>query len=92
MKDLERAIDEVGGKSKLARAVGVTKQAISKWVRQRSIPVERVISVSRATGWQVTPHQLRPDIYPNATDGLPSDDSQDNTRPRQVAESSPNEE
>ncbi|MBL2607392.1 Cro/Cl family transcriptional regulator, partial [Klebsiella pneumoniae] len=23
--------------------------------------------------WQVTPHELRPDLYPNPTDGLPKD-------------------
>ncbi|EBE6237586.1 helix-turn-helix domain-containing protein [Salmonella enterica] len=26
---------------------------------------------SECTGWRVTPHDLRPDIYPNPTDGLP---------------------
>ncbi|MDO9227148.1 MAG: YdaS family helix-turn-helix protein [Pseudomonadota bacterium] len=52
----------------LARMAGVTKQAAGNWDR---IPAARVLSVSRATGWQVTPHALRPDIYPNPTDALP---------------------
>lgn len=52
----------------LARLAGVTKQAVSGW---RRIPADRVLAVSRATKWQVTPHAMRPDIYPNPTDGLP---------------------
>jgi DNA-binding transcriptional regulator YdaS (Cro superfamily) len=44
---------------------------VSQW--DDDLPADRVLSVSRATAWQVTPHQLRPDIYPNPTDGLPPD-------------------
>jgi len=32
-----------------------------------------VIRYSCARDWEVTPHELRPDIYPNPTDGLPAD-------------------
>lgn len=46
----------------------MTKQAAGGWKR---IPADRVLAVARATHWQVTPHALRPDIYPNPTDGLP---------------------
>ena len=57
-----------GNRASLARMAGVSKQAACGWKR---IPADRVLAVSRATDWQVTPHQLRPDIYPNPTDGLP---------------------
>lgn len=34
---------------------------------------ERVLDLSRATGWRVTPHDLRADLYPNAVDALPAE-------------------
>lgn len=37
----------------------------------RNVPPERVIEVCAATSWEVTPHEVRPDIYPNPWDGLP---------------------
>lgn len=56
--------------SALARRIGVEPQAISKWER---VPPARVIAVCEAVDWAVTPHQLRSDIYPNPTDGLPQE-------------------
>lgn len=56
---LERAIDAVGGPTKLAGALGVTKQAISQW---EEVPPRRVLAVERASG--VPRHELRPDLYP----------------------------
>ena len=58
------------GLSLLARAVGVSTQAIRKFERG-ACSAERVIPVAQATGWRVTPHQLRPDLYPNQSDALP---------------------
>jgi len=55
-----------------ARALGVSGEAIRKWVRD-GVPAERVIDVSRATGWKETPHLLRPDLYPNPSDAIPKD-------------------
>lgn len=66
---MSRAIELVGLQA-LAAAVGVTYQAIRKFERE-SLPGERVLAVACATGWRVTPHELRPDLYPNPTDGLP---------------------
>lgn len=42
--------------------------AVSKWAR---VPAERVIPLCAATQWAVTPHQMRPDLYPHPCDGLP---------------------
>ncbi|MDM7114292.1 Rha family transcriptional regulator, partial [Klebsiella pneumoniae] len=33
------------------------------------VPADRVLQIYEVTG--VTPHELRPDLYPNTTDGLP---------------------
>lgn len=47
----------------LAREVGVTYQAVRKWERH-GIPAERVLAVEAATGYRVSRHELRPDLYP----------------------------
>ena len=66
---LQKAFDLAGGKIALAVALGLDRTACYSW---KEVPSERVIAVSEAIGWGVTPHQLRPDLYPNPTDALPS--------------------
>lgn len=46
-----------------AAQLGVTQSALSQWICGR-VPAERVLQVERATGSQVTRHELRPDLYP----------------------------
>ncbi len=58
--------------SEIARELGVSKEAVRKWFASHQIPAERVICVSRLHGWSPSPHDLRPDLYPNPTDALPS--------------------
>ncbi len=50
----------------------ISPQAVSKW-GEKGIPPERVIALSRATGFRVTPHRMRPDIYPSPSDGIPAE-------------------
>ncbi|GKW27810.1 transcriptional regulator [Pectobacterium brasiliense] len=59
-----------GSQSELARRVGKNSQTVSAWFRNEVASAE-VINASRALEWKVTPHELRPDLYPNPTDGLP---------------------
>jgi len=62
---LEKALELCGNsQSELARRVGgtVKQPHVWKWIRAGRVPVERVPAVSRATGGQVLPHQLRPDL------------------------------
>lgn len=66
---LQQAIDLCDGPVALASRLGLHKTVVYKWGDQ--CPAERVLAVSEMTGWKVTPHQLRPDLYPNACDGLP---------------------
>jgi DNA-binding transcriptional regulator YdaS (Cro superfamily) len=56
---VESAKQAVGGGSKLARALGLTRQAIYQW---DSIPPDHVLKVEQVTG--VPRSHLRPDLYP----------------------------
>ena len=55
----------------LAEKLGVSSMTVSHWRHRDNgvAPTNRVIPIFNATG--VTPHELRPDLYPNPTDGLP---------------------
>jgi len=74
---LDIAIQIVGGQSALAAKVGVKQGNVWYWLNRQGgmSPPEKVLAVCEATDWQVTPHELRPDIYPNPTDGLPAEKS-----------------
>ena len=75
MNAMKEAISLVG-LSKLARGLGVSHQAVRKFEASR-VPAERVIEVAMLTGWKVTPHQLRPDLYPLPGDALLLDSNGD---------------
>jgi DNA-binding transcriptional regulator YdaS (Cro superfamily) len=63
---LRRAIAAVGGtQTALARALGLSQAHVWNWLRAGRVPAERVLAIYRATGGEVTPHALRPDIYPD---------------------------
>jgi len=51
--------------------LGIKPMSVSRWKNryQGVVPADRVLQIYAATG--VTPHELRPDLYPNPTDGLP---------------------
>lgn len=56
---LDKAIKAVGKGHELARALGISPQALSQWDR---VPPERVHDVERVSG--VPRSELRPDLYP----------------------------
>lgn len=60
------AAEKVGGVTKLAEKLGISRPAIYQWTR---VPAERVLAIETATGGQVTRHQLRPDLYPQEQQG-----------------------
>lgn len=59
---IEKAIYAAGGRKKLADAVGITRQAVEKWLSGGKIPAERVLLVEKFT--KIHRSDLRPDIYP----------------------------
>lgn len=69
MNKMTRAIEVVGGASKLATVLGVSLQAVCFWRDgKRQMPVQHCSAIERATGGQVTRQDLRPsdwqDIWP----------------------------
>lgn len=68
---LQRAVKIVGGQSALARQLGISQKAVNQMLKRRKVAAERVIQIARAAEYQVTPHQLRADLYPYPTDALP---------------------
>ncbi|EEC7355198.1 transcriptional regulator [Escherichia coli] len=58
--------------AEIGRYMGVTQQTVWQWF-SLGIPPKQVIPLCQLMQWGVTPHELRPDIYPNPTDGLPAE-------------------
>lgn len=70
MNAINKAIELAGSQTALAEKVGCKQQNVSQWTRNRVSP-EFVLGVAKAVDFQVTPHELRPDIYPHPEDGMP---------------------
>lgn len=73
MSALEKAVELAESQARLARRMNVNPQAIHGWRKAGLVPPDRVIGVSRAVEFKVTPHELRPDLYPHPEDGLPAE-------------------
>jgi DNA-binding transcriptional regulator YdaS (Cro superfamily) len=58
---LEKAVKIAGSKSALARGLGITPWALSKWNFDK-IPKERCLAIEQLTESKVKAEQLRPDI------------------------------
>lgn len=54
----------------LAALMNTKQQNVSRWFNSK-FPSSRVFHLCQLMRWEVTPHDIRPDIYPNPTDGLP---------------------
>lgn len=82
---LVKAVKKLGGQVALAEAIcsripgsRVGQGHVWKWLNNCKAPVppaEYVLAISAATEWELRPHDLRPDLYPNPTDALPSEAS-----------------
>ena len=71
MNGLIKAIKTAGNASNLAVMLGIKPMSVSRWKNRYNgnVPADRVLQIYGVTG--VTPHELRPDLYPNPTDGFP---------------------
>jgi len=68
--DIKDVAKKAGGVVALSKALGLSRGAVSQW---QIVPSDRVLAVCTLAGWQVTPHQLRPDLYPHPCDALPDE-------------------
>lgn len=60
---LAQAIRHSGSQSALARQIGVSQNAVSRWVRlKRPVPPKYALAVEKMTG--VSRHDLNPEAYP----------------------------
>jgi len=57
----------------LAAKLDISPQSITQWLKKGKVPFDRVIEVSTAINFKVTPHNLAPKHYPNPTDSIPLD-------------------
>ena len=65
--------EHFGTQAAIAKAAGFDRyQVVQQWDPER-IPAEHVRRLCEASGWKITPHQLRADLYPNPGDALPVD-------------------
>lgn len=69
-REIKHLIMNLSSQSNLARALGCKQQTVSLWLNHK-VPDGKVLQLSEAVGWKVTPHQIRPDLYPGVFDGLP---------------------
>ncbi|WP_336212104.1 transcriptional regulator [Enterobacter sp. P82] len=74
MTGLDKAIKAMGNQRRLALALNMRPSSLNKWVKQYMgrVPPERLIQIYELTG--VTPHELRPDLHPTPTSGIPVQD------------------
>jgi hypothetical protein len=50
----------------------ISQAHINNWLlRDKKIPPEWVIPLSRVSNWEVTPHAINARLYPHPHDGLP---------------------
>jgi DNA-binding transcriptional regulator YdaS (Cro superfamily) len=64
MDHVSAAAALVGSRAELAKLMGVSAGAVSKWSKQKKIPINRVIRFEQITG--ISRHVLRPDIFGEA--------------------------
>jgi len=75
--NIQTYIQQVGIE-KASLTLGVSVPAIKHYRNGiRKVSPSKVLATCKATGWTVTPHELRPDLYPNPTDGIPIELSAD---------------
>lgn len=78
---LIKSVQLAGGQVALAAKVRaripgskVAQAYVWAWLHSNKSPMppaEYVLAICDSVEWQVTPHELRPDIYPNPLDAMP---------------------
>lgn len=60
----KKAVQAAGGPSAMAKALEVSRQFVTQMEKGvRPVPPNRCLAIARASGGEVTPQQLRPDVF-----------------------------
>lgn len=59
--ELKKAVEAAGGQSAVARKIGCTSQAVSKWCNTGEVPIKRLLDFEKATG--IPRQDLYPDLF-----------------------------
>lgn len=80
-ESLQQAVELAEGQAQLARGIrqylpGSKIGQVHVWgwlntVKVEVPPAEVVLPIAKYLNYRLSPHQLRPDLYPNPGDGLP---------------------
>lgn len=80
-KYIRDAVDLCGNQPNLVRRImakhphlKIMPSYLFAWIkadREDRPPAEYVLPIAEAVDWQITPHQLRTDLYPHPCDGMP---------------------
>jgi DNA-binding transcriptional regulator YdaS (Cro superfamily) len=71
----DKAVRSIGSVSAVSRKFGFkSPQSVFNWIIRNRVPSERVIKLCEMGNWTVTPHELRPDLHPTPTSGIPEKD------------------
>ena len=64
LSPVQRAVLIAGSQSELARALGISYQAVQSWIRRDRIPPYQVLSVEKALQGEISAYDLDPTLYP----------------------------
>ena len=78
---LQKAVELAGGQAQLGRGIAaridgskIGQVHVWGWLNSVKIevpPAEVVLAIADFLEYRITPHELRPDLYPNPCDALP---------------------
>ncbi|ECC6922353.1 transcriptional regulator [Salmonella enterica] len=71
-EEIRDKISAAFSQAEIGRRMGCSQQTVFQWLNG-TIPPKRVIPLCELLGWVVTPHELRPDLHPNPTSGVPEE-------------------
>lgn len=67
---IEKAIRLAGSQTALGAKLGITPQAVQKWVKQGVVPGERCREVETIFDGQVTRYELNPQVFGDAPEAV----------------------
>lgn len=60
---LAKAITLFGTQAQLAKSLGVSAMAVSKWIKRDNVPPHRALQIEQATHGAIHRSELRPDLW-----------------------------